>query len=46
MRVLWVNPSFLDYRVPLYQELNKRLKGDFHLLYSKNRIPERVIGIS
>ncbi|MFC5624631.1 glycosyltransferase family 4 protein [Algoriphagus winogradskyi] len=44
MRVLWVNPSFLDYRVPLYQELNKRLKGDFHLLYSKNRIPERVIG--
>ena len=43
MKVLWVNPSFLDYRVPLYQELNKCLKGNFHVLFSKNRIPERVI---
>ncbi|GMQ29535.1 glycosyltransferase family 4 protein [Algoriphagus confluentis] len=43
MKVLWVNPSFLDYRVPLYQELNSKLEGDFHVLFSKNRIPERVI---
>ncbi|WP_192349200.1 glycosyltransferase family 4 protein [Algoriphagus sp. Y33] len=43
MKVLWVNPSFLDYRVPLYQELNNCLNGDFNVLFSKNRIPERVI---
>lgn len=40
-KVLWVNPSFLDYRIPLYWELNKKLNGRFHLLYSKERIPER-----
>lgn len=40
-KTLWVNPSFLDYRVPLYGELNKKLNGSFHLLYSKERIPER-----
>ncbi|UZD23050.1 glycosyltransferase family 4 protein [Algoriphagus halophytocola] len=43
MKILWVNPSFLDYRVPLYHELNECLSGDFHVLFSKNRIPERVI---
>lgn len=40
-RVLWVNPSFLDYRIPLYGEMNEQLEGKFHLLYSKERIPER-----
>lgn len=40
-KILWVNPSFLDYRIPLYAELNKKLKGKFHLLYSKQRIPIR-----
>jgi len=39
--VLWVNPSFLDYRIPLYSELYRKTKGAFHLLYSKNRIPSR-----
>ena len=41
MKILWVNPSFLDYRVPLYSEMNKCLNNDFFLLYSKGRIPER-----
>lgn len=41
MKILWVNPSFLDYRIPLYGELNKLCKGDFHLIYSVQRIPER-----
>lgn len=40
-KILWVNPSFLDYRIPLYSELNVQLKGKFHLLYSKSRIPPR-----
>ena len=39
--VLWVNPSFLDYRIPLYKSLYEKLNGNFHLLYSRGRIPER-----
>ena len=42
MRFLGINPSFLDYRVPLYNELNKLLNGNFFIIYSKKRIPERV----
>lgn len=41
IKVLWVNPSFLDYRIPLYTELNKLYNNNFFILYSKNRIPER-----
>lgn len=40
-KVLWVNPSFLDYRIPLYTELKKLFNNNFFILYSKNRIPER-----
>ena len=40
-KVLWVNPSFLDYRIPLYKELNLICYGHFYLIYSKQRIPER-----
>lgn len=40
-RILWVNPSFLDYRIPLYWELNRILDNSFYLVYSKFRIPER-----
>ena len=43
MKVLWVNPSFLDYRVPVYSNINQILGGEFYLLYSKNRVPQRVI---
>lgn len=41
MKIVWVNPSFLDYRIPLYGEMNKLCHGDFHLVYSVQRIPER-----
>ena len=41
MNILWVNPSFLDYRIPLYEELNKLCGGSFYLIYSKKRVPER-----
>lgn len=41
-KVLWINPSFLDYRIPLYKELYLKLSREFHLLYSKSRIPTRV----
>lgn len=41
IKTLWINPSFLDYRIPLYSEIYKRLNKDFYLIYSKERIPER-----
>lgn len=40
-KILWVNPSFLDYRIPLYEELNRLLGGNFHLIYSQERVPRR-----
>lgn len=40
-KVLWVNPSFLDYRIPLYEEMQKLCNGSFYLIYSKKRVPER-----
>lgn len=43
MKVLWINPSFLDYRIPLYAELNKLCLGDFYLIYSKQRVPKRCV---
>lgn len=44
MKVLWINPSFLDYRVPVYEELNKILKGNLIIVYAENenRTPLRV----
>ena len=37
MKVLYCNPSFWEYRLPFYKELNKLFKGDFHILYSTRR---------
>lgn len=44
MKVLWINPSFLDYRVPVYEELNKILNGNLIIVYAENenRTPLRV----
>ncbi len=41
MKVLWVNPMFLDYRVPFYSELNNLLQGNLHVAFSSSRIPKR-----
>lgn len=43
MKIHWVNPSFLDYRVPLYKAINELADGNFHVTYSKNRVPERIV---
>lgn len=43
MKILWVNPSFLDYRVPFYAEMNRLCNGNFFLAYSKERVPERCV---
>ena len=42
MRILWFNPSFLDYRVPLYYQLYKKALGEFYIAYSSKRNPKRV----
>lgn len=44
MRVTWVNRSFLDYRVPVYAELDRLLGGGLTLIYSRdfNHTPYRV----
>jgi len=42
MKVLWVNPSFLDYRVALYHKMYEFLEGNFYLLFSQQRNPQRV----
>ena len=42
MRVVWITRSFLDYRIPVYNELNKLLKGNFLLVYNSEYIPKRV----
>lgn len=43
MKILWVNPSFLDYRIPVYKGIFDLSSEEFFLLYSKKRVPERVI---
>lgn len=42
MKILWVNPSFLDYRIPVYKKLNELSDGGFFIIFSKKRVPERV----
>lgn len=37
MKILYCNPSFWEYRLPFYVELNRLLKGNFHVLYSTKR---------
>lgn len=42
-KLLWINPSFLDYRIPLYKCINEKLNCNFRLIYSKSRVPQRCI---
>jgi glycosyltransferase involved in cell wall biosynthesis len=42
MKVVWVNRSFLDYRVPVYVELNRLLNGKLMVIFSANHTPMRV----
>ncbi len=43
MKVLWVNPAFLDYRIPLYKEVYNLLDKDFYLIYGGSRVPKRCV---
>jgi glycosyltransferase involved in cell wall biosynthesis len=42
LNIVWVNPVFLHYRVPVYALLNKMTGGRFALVYSRERVPEDV----
>jgi len=42
MKVVWINPRFLHYRVPVYYELNKLLDDQLKVIFSDTRVPEDV----
>ncbi len=42
MRIVWVNPCFLHYRVPVYAALDELSGGRLHVVYSASRTPESV----
>lgn len=42
MRIAWVTRSFLDYRIPVFKELDKLVENSFYLVFSKDYIPNRV----
>lgn len=44
-KVLWLNHTFLDYRIPVYAELNKMFQGNFHLFSSRQNRPHIKDGI-
>lgn len=41
MNVVWVTRSFLDYRIPVYLELHKRLGSRFVIFYNADYVPDR-----
>ena len=42
MKVVWVNKSFSDYRVPVYGQLDKLLNGNLFLIFSGDYTNKRV----
>jgi len=41
MRITWVTRSFLDYRVPVYRELDELCGHQLTLIYNADKVPER-----
>ena len=42
LRIAYIGRSLLDYRVPVFDALNRMSNGGLHVIYSKNVTPERV----
>ncbi len=42
MRIAWVTRSFLDYRVPVFREVDAMTQGGLHLTFSGSYVPESV----
>lgn len=44
MRITWVTRSFLDYRIPVYAELNRLCGDQLTVIYNRETKSERLIG--
>ena len=44
MRITWVTRSFLDYRIPVYAELNRLCGDQLTVIFYRDIVPERCIG--
>ena len=42
MKILWISPWFGNYRVPVYDYLNKLSGGNFYLICSEENTSELV----
>lgn len=42
MRILWISPWFGNYRIPVYEELNKLTDGEFYIICSKENTRDLV----
>ena len=42
MKILWISPWFGNYRIPVYDQLNKLCKGNFYLICSKENTSDLV----
>ena len=41
MKITWVTRSFLDYRIPVFAEINKVCNNNLTIIYFKDVVPER-----
>lgn len=41
MRITWVTRSFLDYRIPVYKEINRLCNNNLTVIYYKDIVPVR-----
>ena len=41
MKITWVTRSFLDYRIPVYKEINRLCGNQLTVIYFKDVVPER-----
>mgnify|MGYP000117993066 FL=1 len=42
MKILWISPWFGNYRIPVYENLNKLSEGNFYIICSKENTSELV----
>lgn len=42
MKILWISPWFGNYRIPVYDQLNKLCKGSFYLICSQENTSDLV----
>jgi glycosyltransferase involved in cell wall biosynthesis len=42
MRILYLTRGFLDYRIPVFKEIDRYIKNKLFVLYSESYVPKRV----